>query len=427
MTHHVTEKRSRSLTRSLSDKFVEPLSNIRPLSLSFLSDHDKRKGRERDLSRERRPPTTSKDKSRDFKFKDFRRRENSVEKTKFTYHDNSNGYNSYPLKDSGREHKKSDLRKISKQNTYVLQNGKTAKQTEKKPESESSSFISIRSMDNMDYSRVVDDISPISERREEVEDHYAEICPHTLRNKNIHKNDGPMSLPNLSLFQTKKVKEGVCRKFSNSSINSSSASMRSQCSLRNPVRQVISNVLSESDSESKKVSAMSPGNKLSNEYASRKDRTNKNRLLEAFRDKMCDKKTLNEPTRERVFEKDKDDEVCCEEVVKRNKCISSEFRDVEKRHIVNGKMEKNLVDKLNGVLQEESNSAGNTNTNGRDHVNEVYIIRVVVKDREDNNMSTLAKDKSGGYYMKIRGFEVPKDEMKNVIDVNEINGYDSLC
>ena len=350
-----------------------------------------------------------------------------MEKTKFTYHDNSNGYNSYPLKDSGREHKKSDLRKISKQNTYVLQNGKTAKQTEKKPESESSSFISIRSMDNMDYSRVVDDISPISERREEVEDHYAEICPHTLRNKNIHKNDGPMSLPNLSLFQTKKVKEGVCRKFSNSSINSSSASMRSQCSLRNPVRQVISNVLSESDSESKKVSAMSPGNKLSNEYASRKDRTNKNRLLEAFRDKMCDKKTLNEPTRERVFEKDKDDEVCCEEVVKRNKCISSEFRDVEKRHIVNGKMEKNLVDKLNGVLQEESNSAGNTNTNGRDHVNEVYIIRVVVKDREDNNMSTLAKDKSGGYYMKIRGFEVPKDEMKNVIDVNEINGYDSLC
>lgn len=88
-------------------------------------------------------------------------------------------------------------------------------------------------------------------------------------------------------------------------------------------------------------------------------------------------------------------------------------------------MKRNLVDKPNGALQEKSGSA--RNTNGCDNINEVYIIRVVVKDREENNMSTLAKDKSGGYYMKIRGFEVPKDEMKNVIDVNEISGYDSLC
>lgn len=423
VTHHVTEKRSRSLTRSLSDKFVEPLSNIRPLSFSFLSDHDKRKGRERDLSREGRPPPTSKDKSRDFKFKDFRRRENSVEKTKFTYHDNSNGYNSYPLKDSGREHKKADLRKISKQNTYVLQNGKTAKQPEKKPESESGSFISFRSIENMDYSRVVDDISPISERREEGEDHYAEICPQTLRNKNINKNDGPLSLPNLSLFQTKKGKEAVSRKFSNSSINSNSSSLRSQCSLRNPMRQVVSN--GSSESESIKVSVMSPGNKLLGESAPRKERTNRNRLLEAFREKMYDKNTVSQPTRERVFEKDKDDEVCCEEVVKKNKCILPESRDVEKQHSVNDKMKRNLVDKPNGALQEKSGSA--RNTNGCDNINEVYIIRVVVKDREENNMSTLAKDKSGGYYMKIRGFEVPKDEMKNVIDVNEISGYDSLC
>lgn len=411
------------MTRSLSDKFVEPLSNIRPLSLSFLSDHDKRKGRERDHSREGRPPPTNKDKGRDFKFKDFRRRENSVEKTKFTYHDNSSGYNSYPLKDSGREHKKADLRKISKQNTYVLQNGKPAKQTEKKPESESSSFISLRSMDNMDYSRVVDDISPISERGEEGEDHYAEICPQTLRNKNVCKNDGPLSLPNLSLFQTKKGKEGVSRKFSSSSINSNNDSLRSHSSLRNPVRKVISNGMNEN--ERQKVSVMSPENKLSDENASKKDRTNKNRLLEAFREKMYDKNTVNEPTRERVFEKDKDDEVCCEEVVKRNKCTLPEFRDGVKRHSVNGKMERNLLDKLSGALQEGSGSAGNTKS--LDHVNEVYIIRVVVKDREDNNMSTLAKDNSGGYYMKIRGFEVPKEELRNVIDVNEINGYDSLC
>ena len=42
MTHHVTERRSRSLTRSFSDKFVDgPVSGYRPLSLSALSNHDR--------------------------------------------------------------------------------------------------------------------------------------------------------------------------------------------------------------------------------------------------------------------------------------------------------------------------------------------------------------------------------------------------
>ncbi|KAK7006495.1 hypothetical protein SK128_011470, partial [Halocaridina rubra] len=81
VTHHVTEKRSRSLTRSLSDKFVEPLANVRPLSLSFLGDFDKRKNRERESSRENKPPQVnrdkSKDKSRDHRFREFRSREKS--------------------------------------------------------------------------------------------------------------------------------------------------------------------------------------------------------------------------------------------------------------------------------------------------------------------------------------------------------------
>ncbi|XP_050718557.1 uncharacterized protein LOC126999750 [Eriocheir sinensis] len=420
VTHHVTEKRSRSLTRSLSDKFVEPLSNIRPLSLSFLSDHDKRKGRERDHSREGRPPPTNKDKSRELRFKDFRRRENSVEKTKFTYHDNFSGINSFPLKDSCREHKKGDLRKISKQNTYVLQNGKAAKQTEKKAESESSSFISVRSIENMDYSRVVDDISPISERVEEGESHYTEICPQTLRKKNNVKSDGPLSLPNLNLFHHKKSREEVSRKLSSSSINSNSASLRSHSSLRNQVRQVISNGLSESDSQ--KGGASAHGHKFSEDNSSRKDRTNKMKFLEAFREKMYDKSTVREQTRERVLEKDKDDEVCCEEIVKRDKLTFAKYRHEDKKHSVNSTTDQTHVDKSNQRLQDGSESSGTNNS--RDHVNEVYIIRVVVKDREENHMSTLAKDNSGGYYMKIKGFEVPKEEMKHVIGKD---GYDSLC
>lgn len=417
----MTEKRSRSLTRSLSDKFVEPLSNIRPLSLSFLSDHDKRKGRERDHSRERRPPPTNKEKTRELRFKDFRRRENSVEKTKFTYHDNFSGINSLPLKDSCRDHKKVDLRKISKQNTYVLQNGKAAKQTEKKPESESSSFISVRSIENMDYSRVVDDISPISERVEEGESHYTEICPQTLRKKNNVKSDGPLSLPNLNLFHHKRSREEVSRKLSSSSsINSNSASLRSHSSLRNQVRQVVSNGLSESDNQ--RGSARAHGHNFSEDNSSRKERTNKMKFLEAFREKMYDKSSVREQTRERVLEKDKDDEVYCEEIVKRDKHNFAKYRYEDKQHSVSSSADQTHADSSNNRLQDGSGSSGTSNS--RDHVNEVYIIRVVVKDREENHMSTLAKDNSGGYYMKIKGFEVPKEEMKNVIGKD---GYDSLC
>lgn len=408
------------MTRSLSDKFVEPLSNIRPLSLSFLSDHDKKKGRERDHSLEGRPPPTSKDKGRELRFKDFRRRENSVEKTKFTYHDNSGGINSYPLKESCRERKKVDLRKISKQNTYVLQNGKTTKQAEKKPESESSSFISVRSIENMDYSRVIDDISPISERVEEGEDHYTEICPQTLKKKNSVKGDGPLSLPNLNLFHHKKGKEDVSRKLSNISINSNSASLRSQSSLRNQVRQASANGLIGSDSQ--KGSVRAHGSICSEENSYKKDRTNKMKLLEAFRDRIYDKNTAREQTRERVYEKDKDDEVCCENIVKRDKFTLPKNRDEDKKLSVNGNSDKTFVDESNNGLQGGSEKTGTANS--LDHVNEVYIIRVVVKDREDNHMSTLAKDNSGGYYMKIRGFEMPKEEIKNVIGRN---GYDSLC
>lgn len=401
----MTEKRSRSLTRSLSDKFVEPLTNVRPLSLSFLSDHDKKKSRDRDPSRESRPSQSnrdkSKDKTREHRFRDFRSRENSVEKTKFTYHDRSNSYNGFPFKDPSLENKKNaDHRKISKQNTYVLQNGKSPKHV-KKTESESS-FQSTRSVENMDYSRVIDDISPIPENEEESESHYAEICDNARRNQGLARGDAPHSLPNLNLSAKEgKKKEKVSRKISrelgrlsNISLRDSGISLRDSGIYKKPVcRRSIS---SPSESGSYRSSSRASGSGVFQE-----DSLSKTSSESLERDKV------KRVYREVVAEKDKVNEVEREDVLKKDKV-------------------KEIYDE--GTLEKGKMSEGdNEEMLEKDKVNEVYIIRVVVKDKEEDKMSTLAKGKSGGYYMKIRGFEVPKEELGGAVSGDDINGYDSLC
>ncbi|XP_042233850.1 uncharacterized protein LOC121874049 [Homarus americanus] len=568
VTHHVTEKRSRSLTRSLSDKFVEPLSSVRPLSLSFLSDHDKRKGRDRDHSRESRPSQTNKDKSKDknkeHRFRDFRIRENSVEKTKFTYHDKSNSYNGYPLKDPSLENKKNaDHRKISKQNTYVLQNGKSSKHVEKKAESESS-FVTTRSIENMDYSRVIDDISPIPENEEEGESHYAEICDYAYRNQKIPtNNDAPLSLPNISLTQTEEKKKGkLFRKvsrdissFTDISIrksdpfkralrrkSSSSPSETSSCkssgkasdnsrlrdtSLTNGIddvlqRDKVNNVYRD---EVLKMDKLKEGfreeslkkgkvyelyreeslkkgkvNELYREESLKKGKVNemyreeslkKGKVNKLYREELLHKGKVNEMYREESLQKGKVNELYREESLKKGKVNEMYREESLKKGKVNelyreellhkGKvnemyreesLQKGKVNelyreeslkkgkvnemyreeslkkgKVNELYREESLKKGKVNelyreevadkdqTNQaygdemleKDKVNEVYIIRVVVKDREDDKMSTLAKDTTGGYYMKIRGFEVPKEELGSTVSGDEVNGYDSLC
>lgn len=384
VTHHVTEKRSRSLTRSLSDKFVEPLTSVRPLSLSFLSDHDKKKGRDRDNSRESRSSQTNKektrDKSREHRFRDFRIRENSVEKTKFTYHDRSNSYNGYPVKDPSLENKKnSDHRKVSKQNTYVLQNGKSSKHIEKKAESESS-FVTTRSIENMDYSRVIDDISPIpenEEEEEECENHYSEICDYTWRNRNIPRSEAPLSLPNLSYSQSgDRMREKVSSKFSRD-ISSFNDSIHSNNSFRTPIRRKSSSSPSERSS-SRSIT------KASNIVV-------QENLLRNGSSERLRKRETSKVFKEEVLNQDRVDEIY-KEVIDKDKVNMSSDEMLEK-----------------------------------DKVNEVYIIRVVVKDKDDDKMSTLAKDTSGGYYMKIRGFEVPKEELGGNVSGDAINGYDSLC
>ncbi|XP_037777102.1 uncharacterized protein LOC119574097, partial [Penaeus monodon] len=100
---------------------------------------------------------------------------------------------------------------LSKQNTYVLQNGRGgSKHPERRAESDlggyksssiNNSINSNRSVENLEYSRVADDISPIPETEEDVsESHYAEICDYgqRARRQPFARGHPPLSLPNLS-------------------------------------------------------------------------------------------------------------------------------------------------------------------------------------------------------------------------------------
>ncbi|XP_042879045.1 uncharacterized protein LOC122257675 [Penaeus japonicus] len=174
VTHHVTEKRSRSLSRSLSDKFVE--QQPRPAGFAFLADVEKRKNRGREKSRDRlavRTGERTRDKSRDNILR-------SRSKEKLLDHSPSK------INCKGQ-----DQRKLSKQNTYIFQNGRSPRTQQKKQEADAVRRLN-RSIENLDYSRVADDISPVHEEEEEDEEaHYTEICEHILSRKSPLKNERP--------------------------------------------------------------------------------------------------------------------------------------------------------------------------------------------------------------------------------------------
>ncbi|XP_066943247.1 uncharacterized protein [Macrobrachium rosenbergii] len=403
VTHHVTEKRSRSLTRSLSDKFVEPLANVRPLSLSFLADPDKKKNREREKSQDGKPPPVfkdkSKDKTRDHKFREFRSRDKQTEKTKFKYHDRSGSFSGFPLKDQILAKKNSDGRKVSKQNTYVLQNGKSSKHQEKKGESEGS-LISNRSVENMDYSRVIDDISPIPESSDEGENPYAEICDYGLRSPCM-SDRGPISLPNLSLFNERdEVSSNISRC---SSKDNDSIKKRLLCKSKSSTESIRS-----------RLSILNRGSSLDRDNFMTKEILSESRSS-----------SVNGIAKINVVHKttkvDQDNYITKES---KGRTRSPSEKSGSKISIVS--TETNLIQHNFDSLKENL-SHSNDNALDKDKVNEVYIIRVVVKDEEEDRMSTLTKSSSGGIYMKIRGFEVPKEELSNGITSSEVNSYDSVC
>lgn len=178
VTHHVTEKRSRSLSRSLSDKFIE--QQPRPAGFAFLADIEKKKSRGREKSRDRLD-VRIRDKTRD-KSRDNILRSRSKEKLL--------DHSPNKLNTKGQ-----DQRKLSKQNTYIFQNGRSTRVQEKKQEADAVRRLN-RSIENLDYSRVADDISPVHEEEEdeEGEEHYTEICEYILNKNSSHrhlKNERP--------------------------------------------------------------------------------------------------------------------------------------------------------------------------------------------------------------------------------------------
>lgn len=246
ITHHVTEMRSinpmrTSPTTTLSDggsstRRVSPVEGelggklrhfrggLRELKAQDRSRDSRRSGQEgsiserpsRDMSRDGRSRDKSRDgRSRD-KSKDGRSRDKSKDsklrlrvreksRDRLTIRNGSGDANSFDIlrekskvqenvietsgKFSKQDGKVAETRKLSKQNTYIFQNGRNAKYQDKKKESEdipppvpqhSLSYRLRQSVDNQEYSTVLDDLTLLQQNRvieeEEDECQYAEIC-----------------------------------------------------------------------------------------------------------------------------------------------------------------------------------------------------------------------------------------------------------
>lgn len=184
VTHHVTEsKRSKSMSRSVCERLLD---QPRTASFALLTDHGRRKlngsrdksvdrlagfflaDRGRDKSKENFLRDRSKEKLRDRDKLKERPKDKHQEREKF---DRPN-----KLSEKGQ-----DTRKLSKQNTYIFQKGRPCKMRDRRQEADAVNRLN-KSIENLDYSRVADDISPLPENVEE-EDHYAEICDYIIGGK----------------------------------------------------------------------------------------------------------------------------------------------------------------------------------------------------------------------------------------------------
>ncbi|KAK3853245.1 hypothetical protein Pcinc_040199 [Petrolisthes cinctipes] len=186
VTHHVTERRSKSMSRSVCDRLLDH-PHTRPVTFALLTDHGKKRmSRGREKSRDRLAGFILGDRIRD-KPKENLPRDRSIEKL-LLRHSRSKEKLFDRYKDRQHEEKLqgksannkmdekgNDQRKLSKQNTYIFQNGRSTKVKERRQEADAVKRLN-RSIENLDYSRVVDDISPLREAEEGEDNHYAEIC-----------------------------------------------------------------------------------------------------------------------------------------------------------------------------------------------------------------------------------------------------------
>lgn len=205
VTHHVTERRSKSMSRSVCDRLLD---HPRPVSFALLTDHGKKRmSRGREKSRDRLAGFILGDRIRD-KPKENHPRDRSIEKLlrhsrskeklfdrhRDRQHDpdeklqgkstNNSNNNSSKMDEKGN-----DQRKLSKQNTYIFQNGRSTKVKERRQEADAVKRLN-RSIENLDYSRVVDDISPLREAEEGEDNHYAEICDYINDKKDTEGGGG---------------------------------------------------------------------------------------------------------------------------------------------------------------------------------------------------------------------------------------------
>lgn len=198
----MTEKRSKSLSRSVSDKFLE---HPRPSGFALLTDHDRKKARGRNKSRDRlvglRIGDRTRDKSKENRLRD-RSKDNPWDRNKEKLQDKNKSKqdeNKDKLQNKSKEklegksssklsEKSQDQRKLSKQNTYIFQNGRSTKVQDKRQEADAVRRLN-KSIENLNYSRVVDDISPVREE-EDGDEHYTEIC------ENIFSKNGESSKDN---------------------------------------------------------------------------------------------------------------------------------------------------------------------------------------------------------------------------------------
>lgn len=171
------------MSRSVCERLLD---QPRTASFALLTDHGRRKlngsrdksmdrlagfflaDRGRDKSKENLLRDRSKEKLRDRDKLKERPKDKHQEREKF---DRPN-----KLSDKGQ-----DTRKLSKQNTYIFQKGRPCKMRDRRQEADAVNRLN-KSIENLDYSRVADDISPLHENVEE-EDHYAEICDYIIGGK----------------------------------------------------------------------------------------------------------------------------------------------------------------------------------------------------------------------------------------------------
>ena len=212
--HHVTDIETPSF-----NKFMEASFMTRQMHSPHFVDFDKKRGRGREKIKEMkiRDKSRARDKSRDERPKDIKSRDKSREpkaRNKFAEKGldllrersgSGDGSGDIILIRPGEktsQFKAHDNRKLAKQNTYIFQNGHKTKQQIENKAATTEKTKPTKSVENLDYSRVADDISARHYNRLHSEETYAEICTYSAPSS---KSTDPASFSDVKYTGSKAV------------------------------------------------------------------------------------------------------------------------------------------------------------------------------------------------------------------------------